>query len=397
MLQLINNQINYDFSCCQQCGACGAICPRGAVSMEPNEDGVRRIMIDETKCVKCQKCVKVCPANRKLLDNYIEFLPKKKYYFAWNADDQIRHESSSGGTTKTIIIESLRSGLVDGVYSLRKLDMYPSAVGEFYTKSHIPSYNDMPNSVYHSVMACSEIKKVQKVHRLMIVGTSCQLYALEHALKGKYDELVKICIFCKQQKTLDSTKWLAKISGTSAKNKSALSTTYRGNGWPGVVRLNNKSIAYEQAAGLPFGRRLWMVPGCNICGDPFGLEVGADISVMDPWGIRKNNNLGETLVTVHTETGHKLITETENLGWEEKSYKQVEPALGLSDIWRKRACVPYFKGEKVSPIVEKAAKAEVRQRQKLEWILETLPRLPIICYRLLNKIVPKKRDLILKR
>lgn len=396
MLQLIEKQINYDFSRCQQCGACGSVCPRGAISYEATDNGLKRIELDDEKCIKCLKCVKVCPAHRVLGDNYFEALPDKKYFFAWNTDDKIRRDSSSGGATKTIIIDSLKSGLVDGVYSLRKLESYPSAVGEFYTKKNIPSYEDMPNSVYHSVMVCTEISKVQKVHRLMIVGTSCQLYALEQALKGKYDELIKVCIFCKQQKHLGSTKWLAKVSGSKISNDSTFTAVYRGIGWPGYVRINKKPIAWEHAAGLPFGRRLWLVPGCEVCGDPFGMEVKADISVMDPWVIRKENCLGETLVTVHSGMGRKLITETRNLGFEEKSYSVIEPALGLDDIRRKRQCVAYFKGDMVDSVVAKASIAELKQRKQLEWMLEKLPRLPFICYRLLNKVFPKQRDKILR-
>lgn len=396
MLQLIDKQINYDFSRCQQCGACGSVCPTGAISYEIIDNGLKRIEVNDKKCIKCQKCVKVCPAHRMLGDNYLEALPDKKYFFAWNTDDMIRHDSSSGGATKTIIINSLKSGLVDGVYSLRKLESYPSAVGEFYTKKNIPSYEDLPNSVYHSVIACTEISKVQKVHRLMIVGTSCQLHALEQALKGKYEELIKVCIFCKQQKHLGCTKWLAKVTGSKISIDSKFTAEYRGIGWPGYVRVNNKSIAWEHAAGLPFGRRLWLVPGCDICGDPFGMEVKADISVMDPWVIRKGNSLGETLVTIHTVMGRKLITETRNLGFKEKSYREIEPALGLGDIRRKRQCVAFFKGEMVDPVVAKAAKAELKQRKQLEWMLETLPRLPFIFYRLLNKVFPKQRDLILR-
>lgn len=207
----------------------------------------------------------------------------------------LRHR---GGTCKTLIINSLKQGLVDGVYTLRKLATYPSGEGAFFTKDNIPSYDELANSVYHSVMIGSNIDKVQKCDRLMIVGTSCQLRALEVALKGKYKELIKVCIFCKQQKTLESTRFLAKVMGTTVPKNLNFSTRYRGEGWPGIVRVRDAELPYSRASLLPFGRRLWMVPGCNVCGDPFGMESDADISLMDPWCIRSTNDLGETLVTV---------------------------------------------------------------------------------------------------
>ena len=71
---------------------------------------------------------------------------------------------------KTLIIDSLKNGMVDGAYSLKCTDSFPFAQGEFYTREHIPSFGDMPNSVYHSVMACTEIDRIQPCKRLMLVG-----------------------------------------------------------------------------------------------------------------------------------------------------------------------------------------------------------------------------------
>ena len=118
--------------------------------------------------------------------------------------------------------------------------------------------------------------------------------------------------------------------------------------------------------------------------------------MMDPWKIRPENNLGETLVTVHTDVGLQIMQKTKFLIAEEKTFSQVKDALGLDDVWRKRVCASYFQGNNVSPEVERAAKADIAQRKFLEKLLTTLPRLPFICFRLLNKIVPKKRDAILQ-
>lgn len=397
MLKLIDNHIKYSFDFCQQCGACRYVCPTNAIAYQRADNGLKTVIIDDDKCVRCQRCVRTCPANRNLyIHDYVENLKGKHYCFAYNDDDRIRHSSSSGGACKTIIIESLKCGLVDGVYSLKKLEYYPSAVGEFYTKDNIPSYDDLPNSVYHSIMACTEIKKVTKVHRMMIVGTSCQLYALEKALKGKYDELVKVCIFCKQQKHLGSTKFLSKVIGEQIDDGMKFTTQYRGDGWPGFVRINAKSIKWETAAILPFGRRLWCVPGCDICGDPFGMEIGADISLMDPWVIKEESSLGETLITVHSDKGRMLLHDIPHLVIEEKSYQEIIKALGEKDVWRKRETVPYFLGDNVSQLVKDAGDAELRQRAMLEKILNRIPRMPIFFYRLLNKLFPKKRDQLLK-
>lgn len=99
-------------------------------------------------------------------------------------------------------------------------------------------------------------------------------------------------------------------------------TQYRGEGWPGFVRINNNSIKWETAAILPFGRRLWCVPGCDICGDPFGMEINADISLMDPWVIKEENSLGETLVTIHSDIGRRLLYNIPHLVIDENHIKK---------------------------------------------------------------------------
>lgn len=46
---------------CCGCTACYAICPKGAISMLPDEEGFDYAVINEEKCVRCGMCLKVCP------------------------------------------------------------------------------------------------------------------------------------------------------------------------------------------------------------------------------------------------------------------------------------------------------------------------------------------------
>ena len=116
---------------------------------------------------------------------------------------------------------------------------------------------------------------------------------------------------------------------------------------------------------------------------------------MDPWKIRKPNNLGETLVIVHTDKGMQLIEQIQSLKLEPKSFDEVKLALDLKDVWRKQQLVPFFRGENCSDKIMRAGKAEQRQRAMLISIVESLPRMPIIFYRILCKL-PDLRNKILK-
>lgn len=396
MLVLNNDKVCFEYNYCQQCGICQAVCPVNAISLILKNNGLSDVVVNHDICIKCKKCVRCCPSNVEFcVDSYKDKFSDRKYYLGHNKNSQIRRESSSGGVARTLIIESLNNNIVDGVYSLKKSSTYPFAEGEFYSSTNMPTFDKIPNSVYHSVMMCKNIGRVQKCNRLMIVGTTCQLQAMQYAVKGKYDELIKVCIFCKQQKTLDSTRFLAKVMKTSISQKNNFVARYRGDGWPGFVMLNGTKLSWNRAAQVPFGRRLWTVPGCNICGDPFGLNVAADITLMDPWIIRSPNDLGETLVIVHTNKGEDLVKRMESLNLQEKTFLDVESALGLVDIRRKQQLIPYFLDKKCRKQVEWAGRLEVFQRRVLQCVVEKLPRLPFIFYRIICKM-PDLRNIILK-
>ena len=74
---------------------------------------------------------------------------------------------------------------------------------------------------------------------------------------------------------------------------------------------------------------------------------------MDPWKIRSENDLGETLVIVHTDKGLNLLNNILSLRSEQKAYKEVALALDLKDIWRKQQLVPFFRGENCTETVLK--------------------------------------------
>lgn len=46
---------------CCGCTACYAICPKNAISMQPDEEGFVYPVVDVEKCIRCYMCLKVCP------------------------------------------------------------------------------------------------------------------------------------------------------------------------------------------------------------------------------------------------------------------------------------------------------------------------------------------------
>lgn len=53
---------------CCGCTACYAICPKGAISMVPDDEGFEYPQIDYSKCVLCYRCISVCPFKTNAVD-----------------------------------------------------------------------------------------------------------------------------------------------------------------------------------------------------------------------------------------------------------------------------------------------------------------------------------------
>lgn len=88
---------------CCGCTACYASCPTKAITMQPDpEEGFLYPRVDEAKCIKCGKCLKVC----KDVSLYQE---EQKIYACWSKDDSLRARSSSGGIF-SMLAEKVLSG-----------------------------------------------------------------------------------------------------------------------------------------------------------------------------------------------------------------------------------------------------------------------------------------------
>ena len=59
MVKEIPKLYNRKEECCG-CTACYAICPSNAISMIEDEEGFEYPVIDENKCMRCNRCIKVC-------------------------------------------------------------------------------------------------------------------------------------------------------------------------------------------------------------------------------------------------------------------------------------------------------------------------------------------------
>ena len=78
---------------CCGCGACFAICPVDAISMEPDQEGFLYPIIQKEKCIKCHQCLSVCVFQEKQ--------KKMQLWESKKAKEKVAKESKN----KTVIAE----------------------------------------------------------------------------------------------------------------------------------------------------------------------------------------------------------------------------------------------------------------------------------------------------
>lgn len=165
---------------CAGCSACMNICPKQAITMKKDENGFIYPFIDESKCIKCGMCKKVCSYQNDKEENKII-----KTYASVSKDDNLLKKSSSGGIFGTIAKSFINnSGVVYGC-SMEYKDNFLTPMhirvdnlndleklqGSKYVKSEI-------NFTYQNIK--NDLKENNKV---LFSGTPCQIAALKSYLK----------------------------------------------------------------------------------------------------------------------------------------------------------------------------------------------------------------------
>lgn len=187
MLEYINTG---DVSRCCGCRACEQICPKGAISLKPNDEGFMYPVLDEAACVHCGLCEKVCPVmNRPQGQEPVGVYAVQHY------NDALLKTSSSGGVFRLLADHVIGQGgcVVGCVWGegnrpvlaiAEKREELAPMQGSKYLSSDT-------NTVY------PQVKELLEQGRLVLfTGSPCQCAGLLTFLRKPYDNLYTADFIC---------------------------------------------------------------------------------------------------------------------------------------------------------------------------------------------------------
>lgn len=181
---------------CTGCMACVAICPKDAISTTYSEFGYRTPVVDNSKCVQCGLCTKVCRTTLTQFNS-----SASDTYIAYNANDDLRLQSASGGVFSSLAKSFIEQG---GVVAGSNLSIENGKV----TVKHIVVDNEndlilLLGSKYVE-SDCSSVYRLIEDHlkngtAVLFCGTSCQVKSLYRFLEIRHistNDLYTIDLIC---------------------------------------------------------------------------------------------------------------------------------------------------------------------------------------------------------
>ncbi len=241
--------------------------------------------------------------------------PVLEVWEGWAADDAIRHGGSSGGAATALALHCIEAGGME-----RVLHTAARADTPYLNESVFSTNRDdllsRTGSRYAPASPCDRIGEIADLPgQSVFIGKPCDAAAVRNArrLRSDLDEKLGcvIAFFCAGAPSTKGTLAILKDAGVTDPTK-VRSLRYRGNGWPGMWRLEYEDEhgehqtverTYAESWGFVQRFRQWR---CYICPDHTGEF--ADLAVGDPWYREiEPDERGSSLIVVRTERGRRIL------------------------------------------------------------------------------------------
>lgn len=174
-------------NCCG-CGACMAVCPTEAISMEPDEERFRYPIIDPERCIHCHRCEQVCPEGHA---EEMKHYTAQHAYGGWICDADVLTQSTSGGAFSAICRAFPEDGCIIGAVDS----------GSGLAEHEVDQVKEFRQSKYTQTLAGKTFARIAQFLKegtpVLFSGTPCQCGALRQFLgKQNQENLVLVEVIC---------------------------------------------------------------------------------------------------------------------------------------------------------------------------------------------------------
>lgn len=300
---------------CTGCAACYSVCPKECIKMIADADGFLRPNIDEERCVKCNKCRRICPINNAHKSDELEPIGA---YAVRSKDQDIVLKSSSGGLFSVLGLWILGKG---GVVVGAGFDDRHQVVHKICTDAE--KLDELRRSKYVQSKIGDIYKTTQGLleegRELLFCGTPCQIAGLKAFLGKEYSGIYTMDFICHG---IPSPKAYNKYLDFQTKNgeQEIKSINFRSKkrGWHthSLSIIFNDGHEYNESCSVDYYMHSFIMdmtlrPSCYHC-QFRGANRISDITVADFWGVEQvipdwNDDSGVSLAFVHTEKGLQLL------------------------------------------------------------------------------------------
>lgn len=299
---------------CTGCGACVSICPKGAITMKPDDEGFLYPSVDSALCVNCDLCEKRCPACKDVP------AAEQHVFGVQHQDEQVRAASSSGGVFTALARDTFaRGGVVFGAVFDENLHV-----------EHIGAFNEaemaaMRGSKYVQSDAADAIAHAASLLErgipVLFCGTPCQIAGLKAKLGGRHEEgLTTVDFVCHGVPSPGVfASYLRELEKKYGKRPVAYTFRDKRKGWKDFMAVATFEDGSEHAGDqrtepflYGFLQNLYLRPACASCTAYRGEHRLSDITMADLWDAEhicpeKDDDTGLSLVFGNTEKGMAML------------------------------------------------------------------------------------------
>lgn len=303
---------------CCGCAACAQACPKNCIVMQPDDEGFLYPQIDRSSCIECGLCEKVCPMLQSPAEDTNS---QPKAYAAYNKDETIRLQSSSGGVFTLLALQTLQNG---GVVFGAALSADCKSVHHTMV-SNEADLAKLRGSKYlqSEIEVCYEQAQtfLRQGKPVLFSGTPCEIEGLKTFLRQAYDNLTCVDLICHGSPS--PKLWEKYVEYRKKENGQTVKEAYfrhKKYGWQefSVKLCFKNNTEYIQKLNKDsfmqmFLQDLCLRPSCYSCNFKKKNRV-SDITLADFWGSGwvcpdMDDDKGLSLVVVHSEKGGKLLEE----------------------------------------------------------------------------------------